>query len=230
MITTRTKFDVMMQNLRDDLLHMGFEVEVLLQDAVALLERPSAAAVENILRRDDAIDAEAARIEEMCLRVLTMQQPVLASDLRALSAYMRSAGDIERIGDNAVNIARTGAKIEQEGAYYRPIADIPLLGEKAGLMVHEALEAIVHHDIIRAGAVIARDDEVDALYRRMRRDLQQAMKDNPDAIIAASNLMFVAHYLERIGDHSAGIAERVIYMETGDLRYLAMANGHAVAA
>ena len=230
MITTRSKFDVMMQALRDDLLHMGFEVEALLQDAIALLDRPSAVLVDNILRRDDAVDAEAARIEEQCLRVLTMQQPVIARDLRALSTYLKVAGDIERVGDNAVNIARTGAKIESDGAYYRPIADIPLLAEKAGQMFHEALEAIVRHDVALAGGVIARDDEVDSLYRRMRRDLQQAMKGNPETIVAASNLMFVAHYLERIGDHSAGIAERVIYMETGDARHLSLANGHAVAA
>lgn len=230
MIATRTKFDVMMQTLRDDLLHMGFEVEALLQDAVVLLNHPNPAAVEEILRRDDVIDADAKRIEEQCLRVLTMQQPVFASDLRAVSTYLKAAGDLERIGDNAVNIARAGAKIAADGAIYRPLADIPLLAEKAGLMVHDALDALVHQDTQRAEDVIAADDEVDALYRRMRRDLQTTMQNDPETIVAASNLMFVTHYLERIGDHSAGIAERVLYMETGNARHLSLTNGHAVAA
>jgi len=231
MVATRTKFETMMQNLRDDLLHMGFEVEALLQDAVVLLARPLPEAVEEILRRDDIIDLEATRIEEQCLRILTMQQPLLATDLRTISMYLKAASDLERIGDHAVNIARTGTKIASEGGIYRPLADIPLLAEKAGLMVHDALEAIIRHDVQCAEAVIAADDEVDALYRRMRRDLQQAMLQEPSNIVPASHLMFVVHYLERIGDHSAGIAERVLYRETGDLRHLSMSSGsHAIAA
>jgi phosphate transport system protein len=198
---------------------MGFDTEAMLQDAVSALVNTDTELAEAIVRRDDGIDRLEEPVEQQCLRVFALQQPVLASDLRLVSTILKVATDIERIGDHTVNIARTGQRLMREGAIYRPLVDIPRLAEMTRAMLHDALEAIVHHDVARAERVITADDAVDALYARMRRDLQHAMADDPTAVMAASCLLFVIHYLERISDHCTNIAERLLYLETGQKRY-----------
>jgi phosphate transport system protein len=219
MIATRQRFSAALDDLRADLLRMGFDTEAMLQDAVSALVHTDIELAEAIIRRDDVIDRMEEQVEERCLRVFALQQPVLASDLRLVSTILKVATDIERIGDHTVNIARTSQRLVREGAIYRPLVDVPRLAEMTRAMLHDALEAIVHHDVDQAERVIAADEQVDALYARMRRDLQCAMANDPTAVIAASCLMFVIHYLERISDHCTNIAERLLFLETGQRRH-----------
>jgi phosphate transport system protein len=198
---------------------MGFDTEAMLQDAVCALVNTDTELAEAIVRRDDEIDRMEEKVEAQCLRIFALQQPVLCGDLRLVSTTLKIATDIERIGDHAVNIARTGQRLLREGAIYRPLVDVPCLAERTRGMLHDALEAIVHHDVAQAERVIAADDEVDALYARMRRDLQCAMAADPNAVVTASCLLFIIHYLERISDHCTNIAERLLYMETGQKRH-----------
>jgi phosphate transport system protein len=215
----RQRFGATLDDLRAELLHMGFDTEAMLQDAISALVNTDTELAETIVRRDDAVDQMEEQVEEQCLRVFALQQPVLASDLRLVSTILKVATDIERIGDHTVNIARTSQRLLREGAIYRPLVDIPRLAEMTQAMLHDALNAVVHHDVAQAERVIAADDEVDALYARMRRDLQRIMATDPTAVVTASCLLFVIHYLERISDHCTNIAERLLYLETGQRRH-----------
>jgi phosphate transport system protein len=168
-----------------------------------------------------------ADIEARCLRLLALQQP-LASDLRFIGATLKVITDIERIGDHAVDIAKVARRMNDEALFYKPLVDIPRLGEMSGAMLHDALEAFVHHDLARVEQVIASDDAVDSLYRSMRADLRATMQRDPSSVVAASHLLFVAHYLERICDHCTNIAERVAFMETGRVLRAHGGNGNGV--
>lgn len=219
--TTRQRFDSQLNSVRTDLLSMGFETEEMLRDAVlALTEEPGRSreaerVTDEILRRDDHVDAMEAEVEGACVLILSRQQPVLATDLRLILTVLKAANNVERIGDHAVNIAKTVRRMNADGILYRPIVDIGRLGEMARKMLHDALEAIVRNDATLARKVIDGDDEVDALYSRMRRDLQAAMESDPAVIRLASSLMFVIHYLERVSDRATNIAEQYLYLDSG---------------
>jgi phosphate transport system protein len=214
MAITRVHFDEELTELRAKLLRMGTATEEMVRDAITALVRPDLKLAASILPRDDAIDTMDQEIEAECLRLFALQQP-MASDLRFLSSAMKVITDIERIGDHAVDIAKVARRMSDEGILYKPLVDIPRLGEMSGAMLHDALEAFVHHDLARVDKVIVSDDAVDSLYRTMRSDLRETMQRDPSSVVQASHLLFVAHYLERICDHCTNIAERVAFMETG---------------
>ncbi len=214
MSSLRHRFDEELLDLRARLLRMGVATEEMVRDAVTALVRPDLKLAASILPRDDQIDQMDADIEAQCLRLLALQQP-LASDLRFIGSTLKVITDIERIGDHAVDIAKIARRMGDEGVFYKPLVDVPRLGDMTAAMLHEALEAFVHHDLARVDKVIAGDDAVDNLYRSMRADLRRVMQEDPSSVLAASHLLFVAHYLERICDHCTNIAERVAFMETG---------------
>jgi phosphate transport system protein len=197
---------------------MGTATEEMVRDAVAALVNQDMTLAESIIPRDDTVDRMDQDIEARCLRLLALQQP-MASDLRIIGTALKVITDIERIGDHAVDISKIARRMAQEVAY-KPLVDIPRLGEMTRAMLHDALEAFVHRDLARVEQVIAADDAVDALYAQMRQDLQDIMKENPASVLQASYLLFVAHYLERICDHCINIVERVAFIETGRRREL----------
>ncbi len=213
MSPTRHHFDEEIQELRDKLLEMGTATEEMVRDAVSALVSQDLELAASIIPRDDAVDRMDQDIEAHCLRLLALQQPI-ASDLRVIGTALKVITDIERIGDHAVDISKIARRMAQEVAY-KPLVDIPRLGEMTRAMLHSALEAFVHRDMGRVEKVIAGDDAVDAFYAEIRRDLQNIMKENPSSVLQASYLLFVAHYLERICDHCTNIAERVAFIETG---------------
>jgi len=210
----RHRFDEELLDVRARLLQMGVATEEMVRDAVAALVRPDLKLAASILPRDDAVDQMDADIEAQCLRLLALQQPI-ASDLRFIGSTLKVITDIERIGDHAVDIAKIARRMNDEAVFYKPLVDIPRLGDMTGAMLHDALEAFVHHDMARVEKVITGDDAVDNLYRSMRNDLREIMQRDPSSVVQASHLLFVAHYLERICDHCTNIAERVAFMETG---------------
>jgi phosphate transport system protein len=214
MPSTRAHFDQELCELREKLLRMGVATEALVHDSVLALVRLDLGLAASILPRDDQVDQMDADIEAQCLRLLALQQPI-ASDLRFIGSALKVITDIERIGDHAVDIAKIVRRMNDEAIFYKPLVDIPRLGEMTTAMLHEALEAFVHHDMARVNTVIASDDAVDNLYRLMRTDLREIMQRDPSSVVQASHLLFVAHYLERICDHCTNIAERVAFMETG---------------
>lgn len=202
-------------HLRRRLLEMGTLVEELVRDSITVLVNQDMTLAQTIIPRDDIVDRMDVEIEAMCLRL--MARPQSPADGRLVSTALKAITDIERIGDHAVDIARIAQRMERE-MLYKPLVDIPRMGQMACSMLHDTLEAFVHHDMTLVEHVIASDDAVDELYARMRRELQAVMISDPHSVLQASYLLFVAHYLERICDHCTNIAERVAFMETGRLK------------
>jgi phosphate transport system protein len=217
-VMTRRHFDDELDALQESVLRMGAAVEEMVRDAIAALVTQDLAMAGRIIARDDEIDGMDQDIEARCMRLLALQQP-MASDLRTIETILKIITDVERIGDHAVDIARVARRLGAE-TLYKPLVDIPHLAEMARAMLHDALEAFVHHDLDRVGKVIGDDDAVDALYAGMTRDLQARMMQDPSCVLQASYLLFVAHYLERICDHCTNIVERVAFMKTGQMKPL----------
>lgn len=216
MSLTRQRFDVELDDLRSRLLEMGTATEELVRDSIIALTEQDMALAATIIPRDDAVDRMDLEIEAMCLRLMARQQPI-ASDLRLIGTTLKIITDIERIGDHAVDISKVAQRITGQ-MLYKPLVDIPRMGEMARTMLHDALEAFIHRDLALAEHVIASDDAVDALYDRMRHELQAVMQADPTSVMQASHLLFVAHYIERMCDHCCNIVERVAFMETGRVK------------
>lgn len=198
---------------------MASIVEGMVAEAVEALWRNDMNRAEQVLMRDDEVDQIDVEIESNCLRLIALQQP-MGSDLRVIGTIMKMITDIERIGDYAVDIAKAARKIRDEPPVEQ-LVDIPRLANAARRMLLESIEAFVKRDLQKVIQVCQQDDEVDAIYRRIRTQLQEIMREQPQQVTAASWLLLTAHYLERIADHATNIAERVWFMETGRLEQLA---------
>lgn len=171
-----------------------------------------------VIQLDDEVDALDLAIEEKCLRLLALQQPI-ASDLREIGTLMKMITDIERIGDLAVDIAKAGMKIEKELGH-TDYVDIRRIATVAETMLSESLEAFTRRDMASVASVIAKDDRVDEMYREIRSQIHDQMRNNPNEVVAASWLLIAIHHIERIADHAVNIAERVSFMVTGEFRKL----------
>ena len=195
------------------LLTMSGEAEAAVQTAVeALLERDNAKA-QRVIAGDRVIDSMEVEIEEQCLNLLALQQP-MARDLRLLVSAIKIANDLERVGDHAVNIAQSAERITQS----RPITPEPEIVEMARLareMLSDALEAFVRSDAAAGRAVCAKDDKVDALNHSMFRILLTHMMEDPHSIGAAMGLFLVSRNLERIADLATNIGEDVVFLVEG---------------
>ena len=213
---TRQQFDEDLNTLRSRLLEMGTATEELVRDSIIALTHQDMALAATIIPRDDAVDRMELEIEALCLRLMARQQP-LASDLRLIGTALKAVTDIERIGDHSVDISRVAQRMSRE-MLYKPLVDIPRMGEMACRMLHNSLEAFIHRDLDLVEDVIASDDQLDALYARMQQELQAIMRHDAASVSQASYLLFVAHYIERIGDHCTNIAERIAFIETGHRR------------
>jgi phosphate transport system protein len=168
-----------------------------------------------VARGEERVDALEEAVDARCVRLLALQQPVLTVDLRLVSAALRVATDAERIGDHALNVAKVARRLRDEGVAYRPLAPVERMGALAASAIRAATAAFAVADSERARGVIADDDEIDVLYGEARRELLRTMQEDAANVALASALLFVIHYLERIGDHAVGIAEQAVYLETG---------------
>lgn len=205
------------------LLDMGSRAEAMVGRAVDSLVRGDADAAMEVVRIDDEVDLLDLEIEERCVRLLALQNPI-ASDLRLVGTALKMITDIERVGDLAVDIAKAGMKVEKElgDASY---IDFPRIAGYARTMLRDALQAFVKRDLDLVASVIARDDEVDDLYRVLRGQIHDRMRRSPDDVVAASWLLLALHHIERIADHAVNIAERVSFMVTGKFQQLAPSHG-----
>jgi phosphate transport system protein len=215
----RHVLDVEMQRLEHMLLEMASIAETMVATAVESLLELDVEKAKSVLERDDEIDARDHEIENLCLRLLLLQQPT-AGDLRAISTAMKMITDIERIGDLAVDIAKSGMKIEKEFGT-STIVDIPRIASLARIMIRLSIEAFVRRDLDLVNEIIAKDDDVDSVYRDLREQIHSHMRNQPDAVISDSWVLLAIHHLERIADHAVNIAERVYFMVTGEMANLA---------
>jgi len=214
----RTQFDNEMDELRNSLLKMGALVDRMVATSVEALSGPDITIAERVIYDDDAVDDLDIQIEMDCMRLLALQQP-MARDLRLIGTVFKVITDLERIGDNSVDVAKVARKLSKAG-FTKTLVDVPKIANVARTMLRDALEAFVQHDLELVQKVISADDEVDELYHRYRSEIHEAMKSDPSIVVEGSYLLFVCHYMERIADHAVNIAERVHYIETGELEQL----------
>lgn len=213
---TRETFDRELQRLQDEVLVLGSLVEKAIVESVDLLKRRDTDASRRLIREDRRlINEKRYAIESDALTLIATQQP-MAGDLRVIAAVIEIAHELERMGDYAKGIAKINVMMGGE-PLVKPLIDIPLMAEKARDMLHRALEAFVRRDVELARAIPKEDDEVDALYNQVYRELLTLMMQNPRDIDRATYLLWVAHNLERTADRVANICERVIFTVTGEL-------------
>lgn len=192
---------------------MGSRAEAMVSQAVDSLAKLDTSLAFEVIHRDDDIDARDLDIENRCLKLLALQQP-MGSDLRVIGTVMKLIVDIERVGDLAVDVARITLKVDKELGDASFI-DLPKMGTLARTMFRDALEAYVRRDLGLVQQVIEKDDQVDNLYRDLRGQIHERMRNHPDDVVSASWLLLAIHHLERIADHACNIVERVDFMVTG---------------
>jgi phosphate transport system protein len=214
----RNHFETELQALRNQLLTMGGMVEERVHRAVnALINRRDEDAQRIIVSDKDVNDLQMA-IDDRCLRLLATQTP-LAVDLRLITSSMKINADLERIGDQAVNIAESVLALIPQPPL-KPLIDIPRMAQIAERMIRDALDAFVKRDAALARDVLRRDDEVDELKDQVFRELLTYMMADPGTIQRALSLILISRNLERIADHATNIAEDVIFIaEARDVRH-----------
>jgi phosphate transport system protein len=214
----RHHFEDDLRALKNRLLSMGALVEERARQAVqALMERRTELA-EQVIAGDQEVNDLQIEIDDRCLKLLALQQP-MASDLRLITAAMKINADLERIGDQAVNIAENAAQLLAHPPL-KPWLDLPRMAEIAQQMTRDALDSFVRRDVGLARSVLQRDDEVDQLKDQNFRVLLTYMMADPGTIERALALILVARNLERIADHATNIAEDVIFLvEAKDVRH-----------
>ncbi len=206
-------FDEDITRLRGLIAEMGGLAEVSIGEAMDSLVKGNRELAKSVVERDRRIDSLEAEIDKLAVRIIALRAP-MADDLREVIAALKIAGVLERIGDYAKNIAKSGNKI-QTRRQFEPITLIPAMAELASEMVHDVLTAYAARDAELAADIVARDDKVDAFYESIFRNLVSHMMENPSSISSAAQLLFVARNIERIGDHATNVAEMVHYAATG---------------
>ncbi len=207
----RNKFDEQLKTLNDELTQMGFLVEKAIKNAVNALETGNDSLAEDAISFDKEIDKKEKDIESLCLRLLLQQQPV-ARDLRQISAALKMITDMERIGDMASDIAEIEKSYDQKDMkYVKELYHIPQMADAAIDMVNRSVEAYVKKDEQLAFKVIDSDDLVDNLFTSVKNDLIELIRKDPKSGDSSMNLLMVAKYFERIGDHATNIAEWVLF-------------------
>ena len=206
-------FEQELEDLKQRLLWMGSLAETAVHKSVQAVLDAEESLAEAVLEEENAINEMQLEIDGRVQRLLALQHP-MAMDLRFILAVSRINNDLERIGDQAVNIAQSSLRILRH-PQVKPYVDLPRMGELTEGMVRDSLNALVHNDQALAKSVLSRDDDVDRLRDQMFRELLTYMMENSAVVFPAFELILVAKNLERIADHSTNIAEDVIYMVAG---------------
>lgn len=214
----REAFERELQGVKDDVLQIGAMVDTAIGQAVTALVKRDVILAQVVAEGDQEINALRFRLEEKCVWLIAHQQPA-ARDLRMIIAAMNIDTELERMADHAAGIARIVVQMGDE-PLIKPLIDIPMMADAAREMVVRSLEAFTRGDAELARDVAQRDDFVDQLYQQVFRELLTYMMEDPRTITRALYLLFIAHNLERIGDRATNIAERVIFMTSGQLREL----------
>ncbi len=212
---TRVLFEQRMQALLDDLIALGSMVEEALLAAIQALKERDFQASERIIAEDKGINQKRYDIEKEALVLIATQQP-MATDLRVLASVLEIATELERMGDYAKGIANINLMIGEE-PLMKPLIDLPRMAEMAASMLRRALDAFVRRDVGTARRIIAEDDEVDALYDQVYRELITYILQDPRYISQATYLLWAAHNVERTADRVTNICERTIFVVTGEL-------------
>ena len=211
----RTVFDEELERLQQEVLTLGLKVGKALNDSVEALKAQDLEAARKLVASDAALNKARFDIENDTLILIARHQP-MAGDLRLLAAFLEIAMELERIGDYAKGIAKITLKIGTQ-PLIKPLIDIPIMCRKAREKLDGALDSLVRRDAALARAIAEADDEMDAYYDQIFRELMTYIIENPRNIDQANYLTWVAHNLERAADRVGNICERVIFTVTGEL-------------
>lgn len=209
----RNRFDRQLVTLNDEMIEMGSMIEKAIQQAITALITQDVDKAKEIIEYDEDIDHQEKTIENLCLKLLLQQQPV-ARDLRVISSALKMITDMERIGDHASDISEM-AILMADRPYIRKLEHIQEMAKEASLMLVGSIEAFVNKDLQQAHDIIVRDDVVDDLFEKIKTELIKMIHKDPNVGDQAMDLLMVAKYLERIGDHACNIADWVIFSITG---------------
>lgn len=211
----RTAFDKSIRRVVDDVLVLGSMVETALGNAVETLKNRDLRRARRIIEQDREINRRRFSIEADALAIMATQQP-MAGDLRTLAAVLEIITELERIGDYAKGISKITLLLGTE-LPVKPLIDLPIMADKALDMLHRALDAFVRRDIELARAIPQEDDDVDALYNQVNRELITYIIADPAKLERANYLLWAAHNLERAADRVTNICERVVFTVTGEM-------------
>jgi len=209
----RTNFDIGLELLNNQLIEMGNLIESLINASVSALKEQNIELAKRVLENDDQVDDMEREIEERCLKLLLRHQPV-ARDLRFISATLKMITDMERIGDHAADISEITIMMAEK-PYIKDIVHIPQMAEIAIKMVKYSIDSFVNKDIELIKKVVLMDDQVDDLFDIIKNELVDIVSGNIEHKEQAIDLLMIAKYFERIGDHAQNIAEWVYYAITG---------------
>ena len=219
----REAFDRELHRLQDEIAQLGHDIAMAILESVEILKRQDLAAARCLIAADQEINRRRFAIEADCLTLVATQQP-MARDLRILAAILEIVTELERTGDYAKGVARITIAIGAQ-PLIKPLIDIPRMAEKATNMLQRALQAFATRDVAAARAIPKEDDEVDALYNQVYRELLIYIMKDPSTLDQATHLLWVAHNLERAADRVTNICERIVFMVTGEMRELDSEDG-----
>ena len=211
----RKTFESEIQQVKDEVLILGSMVEKALLDSVEALRKRDIKESQKIFEEDAAINKKRFEIESQLMVIIATQQP-MAKDLRILASTLEIVSELERMGDYAKGIANINIRMGDE-ALLKPLIDVPRMANKGADMLHRALTAFIHEDVETAKALPVEDDEVDALYNQVYRELMTFVIADPKTIERANWLLWVAHNLERFADRVSNICERTVFIVTGEM-------------
>lgn len=214
--TVRMAFADEIKEMEQDVIKMGSVVEQMLHKSIEALTSRDVALADEAIAMDDIVDNYNISIEEHCLRLLALQQP-MARDLRHIAATMKIITDIERMGDYVVDIAKTAKELSAR-PLFKPLVNIPKMTDIVKKMLREVLEAFINHDLDLIQQMIEDDDKVDQIDKNLQHDLTELMKKDQSIVNQAIQLILISRYLERFADHVTNVGERVYYMETGEMK------------
>lgn len=209
----RNHFENEMERLQMDILKMSSMVEESLLTSVTALKNKDVVSAQKVIDGDEAIDDKEIMIEDHCLKLIALQQP-LAKDLRIIATALKIITDLERIADYSSDISKITLKVAGE-EYVKALVDIPEMAHIAVEMIRMSIDAYINRNVEQAKQAAAMDDQVDLLQKKIFKDLVEIMVKHPEKVNQATLFLLVSRYLERIGDHITNICERIVYSETG---------------
>ncbi|KUO40898.1 MAG: PhoU family transcriptional regulator [Candidatus Hadarchaeum yellowstonense] len=213
-LETRRKLSEELEDLKSKTIKMSSLAAAAVERAVRSLARRNVGLAKRVIKEDDKIDALELEIENKCMHLIALQQP-MAKDLRIIGSCLKIITDLERVGDRAADIANITVELAGR-PLVKPLVDIPRMAELAVGMLRDAMRAFKEENSLLAWGLGERDDEVDRLAHQVTRELFSYLVEDPRKTSDAFRLMLVASFLERIADHATNIGERVIYMERGE--------------
>lgn len=213
----RKTFKNELDHLHNEILLMASIVEDMMRDSIDSLANRDKNLAIGVIERDDMVDDKEIAIQELCVLLIATQQPV-ASDVRRVTSAFKIISNLERIGDNAVNIANITTDLIDKKVNLKEISEIKRMSDVVIELVRKCIDSYINLDISEVDEILALEEEVDNIYHNLRKDLVQRMISDASMIEQYSKFIFVSSHLERVGDHGINIFESVNYMVTGEYK------------